>query len=688
MTARNQVIGIALAAALATGASPAPALASPAFASAGGDGPEEAGGALASTTASGEALAAQDADVAAARERAAAAQGGLDAAEAAHAQAERDRDAAAARADAAKGASQAAQAELAAAQADAAAAQAKADSAKSGDAAKAVAGAQAAYDEATESQAATQAAYEDASSAAETARAALKDGAFAFFPAVGAQYCVDEILEAETRLSGGYYNPDAETIHNKTARGDDADATSTANMLASVKCMRECNELRAQEGVDELYVTLPNMAIAMWQVNWSLTEHDHSAAWNIGENLAWGTGREGTPFISWYTHEKENYETNNGRETGHYKTIIDPDYETTGYAIHASGEWIGKRCHSQVFNRPTTWTYDDAPALWAYNDAPRMTVDEYEELLTGWVDEQNAAVSAEEDALSALDAAKQNTAEAQAALDAARDAADVEKAQAQLAEALSALAAAQEKADAAGAEEKAAADALAAADTADEERAVADAQAELDAASAALERAEAPYSFTDVDYSLYYGPTVAAAAKDGLMSGYSGSTNFGPEDVMTRGQLATVLWRAACPDEAAAYDEAGAENETGMGDVEGGKYYTAAANWAVSAGVINGFEVDGHREFRPYEPVTMEQLACIMASMRGADVDAQDASALGARYVDADSISAWARTSVAYGGDQGWFSGYENPDGTRELRPYEALSRGRAATMLMNMGVK
>ena len=43
---------------------------------------------------------------------------------------------------------------------------------------------------------------------------------------------------------------------------------------------------------------------------------------------------------------------------------------------------------------------------------------------------------------------------------------------------------------------------------------------------------------------------------------------------------------------------------------------------------------------------------------------------------------------MAYGGDQGWFSGYENPDGTRELKPYEALSRGRAATMLMNMGVK
>ena len=83
----------------------------------------------------------------------------------------------------------------------------------------------------------------------------------------------------------------------------------------------------------------------------------------------------------------------------------------------------------------------------------------------------------------------------------------------------------------------------------------------------------------------------------------------------------------------------------------------------------------------------MEQFACIMANLAGA-AEGYDASGLGARYVDASSISTWAASSVAYGGDRGWFSGYENPDGTRELKPYEALSRGRAATMLMNMGVK
>ena len=207
-------------------------------------------------------------------------------------------------------------------------------------------------------------------------------------------------------------------------------------------------------------------------------------------------------------------------------------------------------------------------------------------------------------------------------------------------------------------------------------------------AAASAERAVyyAAYPFPDVDMSQYYADGAYYAAVNGLMSGYDNG-RFGPNDTLTRGQLATILWRTQRPGAAAAYDAAAAQNATGMGDVEAGKYYTAAANWAVSAGVINGFEVDGHREFRPDEAVTMEQFACTMANLAGA-AEGYDASGLGARYVDAASISTWAASSVAYGGDQGWFSGYENPDGMRELKPYEALSRGRAATMLMNMGVK
>ena len=300
----------------------------------------------------------------------------------------------------------------------------------------------------------------DASSS--EARKALEDGAFAFFAAMGADDCL-EILNTASVDTGV---PGREVIYNQTVQGDPEDATSIENMLASIKFLRECNELRAQEGVSELTVTLPNMAIAMWQVNWSDKNVDHSGAWNVGEDLAYGYD-DHSPFDGWYYEEKSLWESGQCSKTdaGHYFAIIDPRNETMGFAICTQTDGVYGICHSIVFNEPLTYCYPDAE---------RMTVDEYETLLTGWVDEQKAAI--------------ENTAEAQA---------------------------------------------------------VKAAQAELDAANAALERAEAPYSFADVDYSLYYGPTVAAAAKDGLMSGYSGSTNFGPEDVRVRGRDQRLRGRRA-----------------------------------------------------------------------------------------------------------------------------------------------
>lgn len=64
----------------------------------------------------------------------------------------------------------------------------------------------------------------------------------------------------------------------------------------------------------------------------------------------------------------------------------------------------------------------------------------------------------------------------------------------------------------------------------------------------------------------------------GLITGYADSGKFGPLDTLTRGQLATILWRNACPDEAASYDASKAVNETGLFGVADHEYYTAAAN--------------------------------------------------------------------------------------------------------------
>ena len=214
---------------------------------------------------------------------------------------------------------------------------------------------------------------------------------------------------------------------------------------------------------------------------------------------------------------------------------------------------------------------------------------------------------------------------------------------------------------------------------------------EADAPQAVAEAALAESSFPDVDETQWYAEGVAYAVENGLMSGYAGGERdgyFGVYDLLTRGQLATILWRAACPEEAAAYDMGSAANASAMADVEDGKFYTAAANWAASSGVINGFEVDGHREFRPYEPVTMEQLCCIVANFRGESYGAAALSGQAVEgFADGWAVSSWAAGSVSWAAKHGWVSGYEVGGGARELRPAEALVRGRAATILENSGV-
>ena len=78
------------------------------------------------------------------------------------------------------------------------------------------------------------------------------------------------------------------------------------------------------------------------------------------------------------------------------------------------------------------------------------------------------------------------------------------------------------------------------------------------------------------------------------MTGYADTDLFGLSNALTRAEFATVLYRIMNPDAASA-DFTTAKNKTGFADVEDGKFYTAAANWAVANKIITGVDVDGTR---------------------------------------------------------------------------------------------
>lgn len=190
--------------------------------------------------------------------------------------------------------------------------------------------------------------------------------------------------------------------------------------------------------------------------------------------------------------------------------------------------------------------------------------------------------------------------------------------------------------------------------------------------------------FTDVVSNAWYQSAVNWCNREGLITGYSGTELFGVGNPLTRGQLATILWRNACPAEAAAYTQdvqTSTVNQTGLAGVADGQYYTAAANWAVANHVINGV---GGTDFAADSPVTCEQLLVILGNMQQSDVvDAVSQSALN-DLSDQESISAWALQSAAWAKSVGLITGYPNGNGTYRLSPQESINRERVATILKN----
>ena len=192
-----------------------------------------------------------------------------------------------------------------------------------------------------------------------------------------------------------------------------------------------------------------------------------------------------------------------------------------------------------------------------------------------------------------------------------------------------------------------------------------------------------PLRFTDVDYSSWYAPGVDFVAGRGLMRGYEGTTVFGVGNALTRGELATILWRNACPDEAASYDPSAAKDTTGIAGSADGMFYTAAANWAVAKGVIKGIERPGGAlDFAADEPVTFEQLATILGRLCAAPGEVAAAGSDLSAFVDGADASGWAAPYLKWAADKGLIEGYDEPAGKR-LAPGENASRERAATVLM-----
>ena len=141
----------------------------------------------------------------------------------------------------------------------------------------------------------------------------------------------------------------------------------------------------------------------------------------------------------------------------------------------------------------------------------------------------------------------------------------------------------------------------------------------------------------------------------GLMSGYAGERagQFGPDDPLSRGMAATIIYRMAT---GATADTTDNDVTTRFGDVPSGAWYAAAVKWCSEKGVVNGYQ-DGSGRFGPDDLVTREQLAAMIAryckNVAGMAMAGEDVS----RFPDGASIADWAREPAAFCAANGVITG-------------------------------
>ena len=93
------------------------------------------------------------------------------------------------------------------------------------------------------------------------------------------------------------------------------------------------------------------------------------------------------------------------------------------------------------------------------------------------------------------------------------------------------------------------------------------------------------YPFQDVDANAYYATAVYWARMNGIVAGYS-DERFGPNDTITREQMATILYRYAQYKVYDTTDKANLSKYTDTAQV--GSYAVEAIRWANAEGLVNG----------------------------------------------------------------------------------------------------
>jgi hypothetical protein len=167
--------------------------------------------------------------------------------------------------------------------------------------------------------------------------------------------------------------------------------------------------------------------------------------------------------------------------------------------------------------------------------------------------------------------------------------------------------------------------------------------------------------FADTNRSVWAKDAIAFVTAREMFFGTS-KQEFSPNRAMTRGMLATVLYRLE------GEPSVGANNFT---DVAEGKYYTDAVTWAAQSGIVAGV---GDNRFAQESGITREQLVTMLYRYAGSPA----VSGSLASFNDAGQVSDWANPAFVWAIEQGITQGRTNTS----IVPGDNATRAEVAAML------
>lgn len=185
----------------------------------------------------------------------------------------------------------------------------------------------------------------------------------------------------------------------------------------------------------------------------------------------------------------------------------------------------------------------------------------------------------------------------------------------------------------------------------------------IDLIVTAADGTETTYTFTDVAADAWYTRAVNFAVSAELMNGVADKDLFHPEYGISRELFTVIIYRLA-------NGEASAPS-VHFNDVEEGKWYYDAVNWAVKEGLLSG---KSDKEFGVGDFITCEQALIVLYRLAGepkTDATLED-------YPYAPKVSTYGLDAVKWAWGSGLITEQECV-----WYPTQAISRAQVALLLM-----